>query len=373
VAALASALAHQPHARAVLLHDLAHGPVHAYVFYGPGGTGKRECARLFAAELLASGARDPDAARRHALVGSHPDLTWVVPTGAHAMRVEDVAEPVVAQAGQTPLLGAHRVFVIERAETMSADVANRLLKTLEEPPPYAYFVLVTDFLGRLLPTVVSRCRQVRFEPLPRPVIEERLRADGVAAEKARECAHLAFGNLERARRLASGEGEQALRLAQGLVAAWLRGDVEDAPLLDVQEHATQRAEQARSEVLARFEEIAEGSGRAKRALERQAAEVARREERRARSEALGFVLFLAAALLRDLALAAAGCGDELPLSQVAREVAQHTASGPLAFARAAERVERTRLALALNPAEDVALEALSLECARDLAAATARN
>ena len=84
-----------PHARMVLSAALAAGPSHAYLFHGPPGTGKRTAARALAAELLAEGADDPDAARLRVQHGTHPDLTWVRPSGAHVMRVDDVEEPVV--------------------------------------------------------------------------------------------------------------------------------------------------------------------------------------------------------------------------------------------------------------------------------------
>ena len=65
----------------------------------------------------------------------HPDLTWVAPSGAAEMLVADIEEPVVAAATRTPFEARRRVFVIERAETMNDQAANRMLKTLEEPPP----------------------------------------------------------------------------------------------------------------------------------------------------------------------------------------------------------------------------------------------
>ena len=69
------------------------------------------------------------------------------------MRVEDVADPVVVAAGKTPFESNRRVFVLERVEEMNDEVANRMLKTLEEPPPYAHLVLLTDAPGRVLETV----------------------------------------------------------------------------------------------------------------------------------------------------------------------------------------------------------------------------
>ncbi len=158
------ALDAHPHARAVLGAALSGMPAHAYLLHGPAGSGKREVARAFAGELLARGAKDPDNARVRAAHGAHPDLTWVVPSGAHEMLRRDVDEAVVGAAAHTPFEASHRVFVLERADTMNDEAANALLKTLEEPPSYVVLLLLTDRLTQVLPTIASRCQAVRFDP-----------------------------------------------------------------------------------------------------------------------------------------------------------------------------------------------------------------
>ena len=86
------ALDSHPHAKAVLGAALSDAPAHAYLLHGPAGSGKREAARAFAAELLARGTRDPDNARLRVEHGAHPDLTWVAPSGAHEMLRRDVQD-----------------------------------------------------------------------------------------------------------------------------------------------------------------------------------------------------------------------------------------------------------------------------------------
>src|SRR3954454_5135878 len=214
-----------PHARMVLRSALASGePSHAYLFHGPPGTGKRSAARALASELLAEGEDDPDAARRRVLAGTHPDLTWVRPTGAHVMRVSDVEEPVVAAAGRTPFESSRRVFVLERADTMNDEVANRMLKTLEEPPEFVHLILLTDALGQVLETVVSRCQLVRFDPLSPERIASKLEADGIDPARAGACGRLALGNASRARFLASEEGVALRDDVERLVRAVLAGE-----------------------------------------------------------------------------------------------------------------------------------------------------
>ena len=172
-------LERHPHARAVLgpALELDGRASHAYLFYGPGGAGKRAVARAVAAELLATGSADPDGARARVFSGAHPDLTWVVPSGAHEILVGDIDEPVVAAASRTPFESARRVFVIERADELGDEAANRMLKTLEEPAAFVHMILLTDRLTEVLPTISSRCQLVRFDAPPLPA--QRLRGAGV--------------------------------------------------------------------------------------------------------------------------------------------------------------------------------------------------
>ncbi len=358
-----------PQARMVLSTALRSGqPSHAYLFHGPAGTGKRTVARAFAAELLAEGAADPDDVRTRVMHGTHPDLTWVRPTGAHVMRVDDIEAPVVLAATRTPFEARRRVFVLERVDTMNDEVANRLLKTLEEPAAYVHLILMTDALGRVLETVVSRCQLVRFEPLPAATIAAHLVADGVPAERADACARLALGNAARARYLASEEGEELRAEVEQLVAAALAGggDAGAEPWRPLLARASALGEAAEEQVAAEAKRRLElePKGRERRAVEKEFEEAAKRDGRRARRESLELSLTLAALTFRDLICLAEEAPEAVLASDRASALAEQARSrDPRRLREAAERCEDVRQALELNVMEDVALSALGFRLA----------
>jgi DNA polymerase III subunit delta' len=353
-----------PQARMVLSTALASGqPSHAYLFHGPAGTGKRTVARAFAAELLAEGAADPDEVRTRVMHGAHPDLTWVRPSGAHVMRVGDVEGPVVNAATRTPFEARRRVFVLERVDTMNDEVANRLLKTLEEPAAYVHLILMTDALGRVLETVISRCQLVRFEPLPAATIASHLMADGVPEERAEACARLALGNASRARYLASPEGEELRSEVEALVGAALSGGAAAGaepwrPLLARAEAQGVAAEEAVALEAKRRLEL-EPKGRERKTIEKEFEEAAKRDGRRARRESLELSLTLAALAFRDLICIAEEAPEAvLALDRASALAEQARSRDPRRLREAAERCEDVRQALELNVMEDVALSAL---------------
>jgi DNA polymerase-3 subunit delta' len=117
-----------------------------------------------------------------------------------------------------------KVIIIAEAEKMHNSSANSLLKTLEEPPADAILILTTNDLNKLLPTIVSRCQQIRFGKIPMGLIKERLVEDyGVDEKKASYLANLANGSYGRALDLLEGEKESLRKDAIQLIAVALEG------------------------------------------------------------------------------------------------------------------------------------------------------
>jgi len=386
-------LERHPNALAVLGPALAPDgrPSHAYLFHGPGGAGKRTLAREFAARLLARGAPDPASAQARALAGAHPDLTWVVPSGAHEILVSDIDEPVVAAATRTPFESSRRVFVIESVDTMNDQAANRMLKTLEEPPPFTHLLLLADRREDVLATIVSRCQQVRFDPLPAALIAERLAPaahtpeggvgpargndDDYEGDRVFACARLALGDAGVAARLASDEGRGLRARAEDYVRSALAGATGGRPwlgLLDVAKAAGVAAGESARELTERELELVPSKERKR--YEREGGEARRRGERRVRTATLDLGLRLAELWLRDVLCVREGV-PELVYAVDRRAQLEQDAGGAdgsgvdtRAVRRGIELVADTRLSLSVNVSEELALEALAYRLQSLLAA-----
>jgi DNA polymerase III subunit delta' len=373
-AAIAAATADQPSAR-VALAAAVDSPSHAYLFAGPTGAGKRDAARAFAAELLAAGAPDAEDARRRASAdpSPHPDLVWLRPVGTQHL-VDEVRERVIAAAAYRPFEGERRVFVIEDADAMAEESQNALLKTLEDPAPYAHLLLISAEPAALLETVRSRCQTVRFGRLGLEQLEARLasRPDTGETESERHAAaRLAGGDTARALLLLSEAGEQLREAAIACVEAAATDQLAGRPWLRLLEAAGSAGERAAAEVRAAAaaitEEVQDSGSPDARRRGRESEEAARRVARRVRTQVLDLGLGLIAAWLRDLAAVAEGADDLVLNSDRDADLSRQAAGiDPRHARRGAEAVMDTRRRLTVNVSEELALEALCFSLERVL-------
>ncbi len=365
-------LERHPHARAVLGPAVAAGgrPSHAYLFHGPGGAGKREVARALAAQLLAEGSPDPDGARARVISGAHPDLTWVTPSGAHEMLVSDIDGPVISAASKTPFESSRRVFVIERADEMGDEAANRMLKTLEEPAAYVHIILLTDRLGEVLATIRSRCQIVRFEPPGDERLAASLEVLGVSADTALACVLLALGDAERARELATDEGRALRAGGERLARAALAGEMASSrPWTELLAAVRKRGETAVAEVEAGAAAELELTPRKERKrVEGEWTERARRSRRRVQTGALDLALQVVALWFSDLACLAWGADDLVRNKDRLEALRACAGPEPRRLREAVELVEETRRRFELNVSEELACEALAYRLEQVLAA-----
>jgi DNA polymerase-3 subunit delta' len=235
-----------------LRRALASGRVHhAYLFEGPDGVGKERAAfglaQALVCETRAAGVADACGAcracqRAFPRPGEtrpvHPDVV-VLERGLYEpamigrrspetqdISIDQIRTLVLARASFPPTEGRAKVFVVRRAEELSASAANSLLKTLEEPGARTHFVLLSSVGDSLLPTIRSRVQRLRFGPLGERLVVELLVEQGVEATQAADLARLSGGSLATA--LAFGDPDATSRreeMTRGALAALASPDI----------------------------------------------------------------------------------------------------------------------------------------------------
>lgn len=147
---------------------------HAYLFYGPSGTGKETVALAFAQALICPNNNEGSACGEciscKKVVGeNHPDVHIIKPAGV-SLKIEQV-RALQKEVKLKPYEAKKKVFIINQAETLTGQAANSLLKTLEEPPGETVFILITVNPYSLLPTILSRCQQISFSKVSTDLVK----------------------------------------------------------------------------------------------------------------------------------------------------------------------------------------------------------
>jgi DNA polymerase III subunit delta' len=269
-------------------------PVHAYLLVGPRGSGVDEAARCFAASLvLGAGGADDERSWDLVLRGEHPDVVEIDP--ATTQIVVGDADRFVREAHASPIEGERKVVLLFGADRLNDIAANRMLKTIEEPPARTHVVLVAERAERLLPTIRSRCQRVDFAYLSEPAVQEaviRSRGDGDATpDRIELVARLAGGRVDRARLLAGPLGpvrDAFLGAAESLDGTGAAVDRATEKVSDAVKLALQALEERQADELGALDLELEAAGypsRVAQARRRLLTERQRRELRRARTDA----------------------------------------------------------------------------------------
>lgn len=137
---------------------------HSYIFEGAPGMGKHVAAELIAAATCCEGELSPCGICKSCVMakgGTHPDIKHVVPEKDKKTIGVDVMREVNTDALIKPFYSSKKVYIIE-GDLLTTEAQNAFLKTLEEPPLYASFIIVVSDLSKLLQTIISRCAAVHF-------------------------------------------------------------------------------------------------------------------------------------------------------------------------------------------------------------------
>lgn len=178
---------------------------HAYLFLGPEGVGQKELAKTLAKTYFCEN-MDEDSCEectqcikvKHS---NHPDFDFLESEENKDQIGIDLIRDLQKRIAYRPYEAQHRFFIISGADKMTEQAANSLLKTLEEPPDYATLILIAEDESKVLPTILSRCQQVRFEFLSDEVLIKYFKQQGIKEENLKLMVRLAKGSLVQAEKI----------------------------------------------------------------------------------------------------------------------------------------------------------------------------
>lgn len=187
-----------------------HKVSHAYILTGEAGMGRKSIANAFAMTLLCEkGGSEPCMvchSCKQVLGGNHPDLIYVTHEKPASIGVDDIREQINDTIMIRPYSSYYKIYIVDEAEKMTVQAQNALLKTIEEPPSYAVILLITTNQEAFLPTILSRCIQLKLKPLKDFTVKSYLTEHlHVPDKEAEVCAAFARGNLGKAIHLSSSD------------------------------------------------------------------------------------------------------------------------------------------------------------------------
>lgn len=173
---------------------------HCYIFEGPKGMGKYQLALIFAQSLLCANFHNGPCNECNSCLKinsmNHPDMHIINDDEKNIKREE--IDYLIDSVYKKPYESKKKVYIIKDAHSMTPQAANTLLKTLEEPPPDTIMILLTTNSNLLLPTIVSRCQEIKFKNISKETIISYLEKYSNDAQKIELAANYSKGILNKA-------------------------------------------------------------------------------------------------------------------------------------------------------------------------------
>ena len=201
---------------------------HAYIINGERSMGKEFIARIYAMAIQCE-SLDDNVEPCHvchsclqALSGNQPDIIFLTHEKPGIISVDDIRRQLNSDIGIMPYKSSKKIYIISEAEKMTPQAQNALLKTLEEPPPYAVIILLTANADTLLPTILSRAIILNMKPVSDAKVKKYLmEIMEIPDYKADISVAFARGNIGKARLLATSEEfekvkDQAIKLLKNI-------------------------------------------------------------------------------------------------------------------------------------------------------------
>ena len=222
---------------------------HAFIIDGQQGSGKKLIAYTFSKAIECNGDGTGNGSGSGNSTGNtpvepcnkcqscitfdsqnHADVFFVKSTNKKSYGVSDIRDQINNTVYILPYKHKYKVFIINNADTMTPQAQNALLKTIEEPPEYAVFILISENLGNFLPTILSRCVVLKTKPLANNKVKDFLVSEGnVEKDKAEIISSFSEGYIGKALNLITDEDFISLR--ESVISLSMK--IKDADLLGV--------------------------------------------------------------------------------------------------------------------------------------------
>lgn len=164
---------------------------HAYLFCGSRGIGKFSHAKNFARAILKD---DSEALRFFSGIDDYEDADLYIVKNKGNIKKEEIEE-IIENSFSKPYSGSHKIVIIDDFDKVTVEGQNALLKTLEEPMDYLILILISSTMKKILPTIISRCRVLKFSDVTGDRIEDFLKKKNITEKNARLFSRLSNGNV----------------------------------------------------------------------------------------------------------------------------------------------------------------------------------